>query len=73
MNDSSRMTVINSVAELVEEKFGLVGSHCKFMLTQVFFHIIVDQFENQTQFLLVGHVIHSSQTMCKKRYWTMLG
>jgi hypothetical protein len=47
MHDSAGMAVVDAVAELVEEELDLVGGHGMFVLTQVFLHVVVDEFKNQ--------------------------
>ena len=52
MDDPPGVAVVKSVAKLVEEEFHLVGRHRLLVLTHVFLEIVVNQLENQIQFLL---------------------
>lgn len=47
MDDSSGMAVVDSVAELIEEKFDLICSHGVFVFAEIFFHIIVNEFKDE--------------------------
>jgi hypothetical protein len=46
VDDPSGVAVVESVAELIDKEFDLVGSHGGFVLAHVFFEVIVDQFKH---------------------------
>jgi hypothetical protein len=73
MDNPSGMAVIESIAELIDEQFDLVGCHGGFVLAHVFFEIIVDQFKNQIQFFLSWYVDDFSEAEWRQSYLTMLG
>lgn len=47
MDDSARVTVVDTIAKLIKEEFDLIGGHCVFVFAQVFFHVIFDEFKYQ--------------------------
>ena len=50
------MAVVDAVAELEEEEFDVVGGHGKFVLAEIFFHVVFYQFKDEIEFLFGGHV-----------------
>lgn len=47
MNYSSRMAIVHTVHQLVQEQFHLVGSNCCLVLRKILFQIVVQKFENE--------------------------
>ena len=73
MDNSSRVTVVDSIYQLIKEKFDLVRSNGGLVLGKIFFEIIVQKFEDQVEFLLARYIDNLIQTTLYQIYLTILG
>lgn len=61
VDDPPGVAVVESVAELVEEKLDLVRGHGGLVLPHVLLEVVVDQLEDQIELLLSRHVEHFAE------------
>ena len=73
MNDPPSVTIVDSIAKLIEEELHLILTHSMFVLTEVFLHIVVHKFKDEVQLLLSWNIDYLMETKLKVKYRTILG
>jgi len=61
VDDSTGVAIVESVTELVKEKFDLISGHGGFVLTHVLLEVIIDQLEDQIELLFGRDVEHLAE------------
>lgn len=62
MDDASGVAVVDAVAELIEEHFDLILSHGGFVFSQPLLEIVLDQLEDEVEFLFSRDVDNFAET-----------
>jgi len=63
VDDSLGMAIVNSLQKLVQHLLDLNLAHRSFILSHIFFQVVLDKFKNQIKFLLVGLEDNLLQTL----------